>query len=68
MTGDPDAGVPVSHVDSHRHLHKYGPFAGALRRVLPGLGIERVRNVQDVYLRRRLLSPTTGSARSGAGS
>jgi predicted glycoside hydrolase/deacetylase ChbG (UPF0249 family) len=53
-----DLGVAVSHVDSHRHLHKYGPFRAALARVLPRLGIERVRNVQDVYIRRPLSSPT----------
>src|SRR5262245_26642107 len=29
-----DAGVAVSHVDSHGHLHKFGPFRDALRRVL----------------------------------
>ena len=51
-------GVPVSHVDSHRHLHKYAPFRKALRQVLPRLGIKRVRNVQDVYLRRPTRSPT----------
>ncbi len=53
-----DLGVPVSHVDSHRHLHKYAPFRAALARVLPRFGIERVRNVQDLYLRRPLGSPT----------
>ena len=37
-------GVEVSHVDSHRHLHKYGPFREALARVLPRLGISHVRN------------------------
>ena len=58
VTAIQDRGVPVSHVDSHRHLHKYGPFQAALRRVLPGLGVERVRNVQDLYLRRPLRSPT----------
>jgi predicted glycoside hydrolase/deacetylase ChbG (UPF0249 family) len=51
-------GVNVSHVDSHRHLHKYGPFRSALGSVLPRLGIQRVRNIQDVYLRRPLRSPT----------
>ncbi len=51
-------GVEVSHVDSHRHLHKYAPFREALARVLPELGVRRVRNVQDVYLRRPLVSPT----------
>jgi predicted glycoside hydrolase/deacetylase ChbG (UPF0249 family) len=52
------AGVPVSHVDSHRHLHKFAPFRAALARVLPPFGIRRVRNVQDVYLRRPAKSPT----------
>ncbi len=53
-----DAGVPVSHVDSHRHLHKLGSVRAALLRVLPSFGIRRVRNVQNVYLRRPLASPT----------
>lgn len=46
------AGVTVTHVDSHRHLHKFAPFRNALRAALPGRGISRVRTVQDVYLRR----------------
>jgi predicted glycoside hydrolase/deacetylase ChbG (UPF0249 family) len=53
-----DAGVEVSHVDSHRHLHKFAPFREALARALPGLGIRRVRSVQDVYLEGSPLSPT----------
>jgi predicted glycoside hydrolase/deacetylase ChbG (UPF0249 family) len=53
-----EAGVTVSHVDSHRHLHKFAPFRAALTRALPRLGIRRVRAVQDVYLRRPLASPT----------
>jgi predicted glycoside hydrolase/deacetylase ChbG (UPF0249 family) len=52
------SGVPVSHVDSHRHLHKLGSVRAALARVLPRFGIRRVRNVQDVYLRRPLTSAT----------
>ncbi len=59
-----EAGIAVSHVDSHRHLHKYGAIRAGLERALPGLGISRVRNVQDVYLRRRLLSPTNVFGRS----
>jgi predicted glycoside hydrolase/deacetylase ChbG (UPF0249 family) len=51
-------GVPVSHVDSHRHLHKFRPIREALARTLPRFGLVRVRNVQDVYLRRPLRSPT----------
>jgi chitin disaccharide deacetylase len=53
-----DQGVPISHVDSHGHLHKFRPFRAALQRVLPCFGINRVRNVQSVYLQRPLLSPT----------
>lgn len=53
-----DAGVAVSHVDSHRHLHKLPSFRIALARVLPRFGIHRVRAVQDVFLRRPLRSPT----------
>ena len=53
-----DAGVPASHVDSHRHLHKFAPVRAALASVLPRLGIRRVRAVQDLYLSRPLRSPT----------
>jgi len=53
-----DHGVSISHVDSHRHLHKLGPFREALRRVLPRFGVQRVRNVQDVFLRRPLGAAT----------
>jgi predicted glycoside hydrolase/deacetylase ChbG (UPF0249 family) len=47
-----DAGVSISHVDSHRHLHKLPAFHEPLRRVLPAQGIFRVRSVQDVYINR----------------
>jgi chitin disaccharide deacetylase len=53
-----DQGIEISHVDSHQHLHKYKPFREALARVLPKLGLRRVRNVQDVYLRRPRMSLT----------
>ena len=51
-------GVEVTHVDSHRHLHKLPSFRQALERALPRLGIRRVRAVQDVFLKRPLTSPT----------
>jgi len=53
-----DHGVRLSHVDSHGHLHKFGPFRAALERVLPKFGIRRVRNVQDVFVGRPLKSFT----------
>lgn len=58
------AGVEVSHVDSHRHVHKLPAVREALRRVLPRVGIRRVRTVQDVYLRKPLASPTFWVGRS----
>ncbi len=50
--------VAVSHVDSHRHVHKLAPFRAALEDVLPGLGIARVRRAQNVYVAPRRTSPT----------
>jgi predicted glycoside hydrolase/deacetylase ChbG (UPF0249 family) len=38
-----DAGVRISHVDGHKHLHQLPVVAGAVARVLPRFGIERVR-------------------------
>lgn len=52
------AGVEPSHVDSHRHLHKLPPVRRALERALRQHGITRVRNVQNVFLRTQLTSPT----------
>jgi chitin disaccharide deacetylase len=52
------AGLRVTHVDSHRHIHKFAPFHAALRGVLPRFGIRRVRTVQDLYVGRPLSSPT----------
>lgn len=53
-----EQGVEISHVDSHRHLHKLPSFRRALERALPRFGIRRVRAVQDIFLRRPLGSPT----------
>src|SRR5688500_13240682 len=53
-----DMGLPISHADSHGHLHEFGPFIRALKNVLPRFGIRRVRTAQDVYPRRPLKSPT----------
>jgi predicted glycoside hydrolase/deacetylase ChbG (UPF0249 family) len=38
-----DGGVRISHVDGHKHLHQLPVVAGAVSRVLPRFGIERVR-------------------------
>ncbi len=61
-------GVPISHVDSHGHLHKYAPFRRALARVLPRFGINRVRTVQNVYLTRHWHSLTWWLGQAWAGA
>jgi predicted glycoside hydrolase/deacetylase ChbG (UPF0249 family) len=63
-----DGGVPVSHVDSHQHLHKFAAVRRALERVLPAHRLTRVRAVQDVYLRRPVTSPTYWLGRRWAAS
>lgn len=52
-----DHGIAISHVDSHGHMHKFGQFREALRRVLPRFNITRVRTAQTVYLKRPFKSP-----------
>ena len=42
----------ISHVDSHKHLHKYASFRKVFQRVLPRFGINRLRSVQDLYVRK----------------
>jgi hypothetical protein len=51
-----DQGVPLSHVDSHGHIHKFKPFRDAIARVLPRFGIRKVRSAQDVFVERPLKS------------
>ncbi len=46
-----DSGVPVSHVDSHGHIHKFPVFQEALEQVLPKFGITRMRSVENVFFR-----------------
>ena len=53
-----ERGLTLTHVDSHRHVHKLPSFRRALAHALPRFGISRVRSVQDVYLRRPLTSAT----------
>ena len=53
-----DRGVDVTHVDSHRHLHKFPRIRAGLELALPELEIDRVRNVQDVFLKRPSRNPT----------
>jgi predicted glycoside hydrolase/deacetylase ChbG (UPF0249 family) len=47
-----EAGLKLSHVDSHTNLHKIGPFYKALCKVLPRYGIKRMRNVQNIFIKK----------------
>jgi predicted glycoside hydrolase/deacetylase ChbG (UPF0249 family) len=38
-----DAGLRISHLDGHKHLHQLPIVCAAVANVLPGFGIERVR-------------------------
>lgn len=53
------AGVEISHLDSHGHLHKFPSFLAALQEVKHRSGIERVRRVQNVFIKKQRLSLTT---------
>jgi len=53
------AGVIISHLDSHGHLHKFPSFLAALPEIKKKSGILRVRRVQNIFLQKPGLSPTT---------
>jgi predicted glycoside hydrolase/deacetylase ChbG (UPF0249 family) len=45
-----DAGVTISHLDSHGHLHKFKVFRDGLEIAARHFGITRVRSAQDMYV------------------
>ena len=53
-----DAGVRVSHLDGHKHLHQLPIVCAAVANVLPRFGIERVR-ITRLASWRRLRGPST---------
>ena len=53
------AGVIISHLDSHGHLHKFPSFLAALPEIKNKSAIQRVRRVQNIFLQKPGLSPTT---------
>lgn len=52
-------GVKVSHIDSHGHLHKFPSFLLALEDITKQSGINKVRRVQNVFLKTPKTSTTT---------
>ena len=46
-----DAGIKVSHLDSHGHLHKFPSFLFAVKKAAKACGIERVRGVQNIFIK-----------------
>jgi predicted glycoside hydrolase/deacetylase ChbG (UPF0249 family) len=53
-----DAGINISYIDSHKHMHKYYSVREALKNILPDYGINKVRNAQNIYLRKGIFKPT----------
>ena len=45
------AGIKVSHLDSHGHIHKFPSFLIALKQAARKCGIERVRGVQNIFVK-----------------
>lgn len=45
-----EAGVKVSHLDSHGHLHKFPAFLSALNDISRETGITKVRRVQNIFI------------------
>ena len=46
-----DAGIKVSHLDSHGHLHKFPSFLLAVKKAAKICDIERVRGVQNIFIK-----------------
>ena len=53
------SGVEISHLDSHGHLHKFPSFLLALPDIKRLSGLDKVRRVQNVFINKPRLSPTS---------
>lgn len=53
------AGVRVSHLDSHGHLHKFPSFLFALNSIAEVTGISKVRRVQNIFVEQPKLSASS---------
>lgn len=54
-----EAGVDISHLDSHGHLHKFPSFLFALSEIKKLSGLDKIRRVQNVFINKPGMSPTT---------
>ena len=52
-------GVEISHLDSHGHIHKFPSFLLALPEIKKYSGLDKVRRVQNVFIKTPGASPTT---------
>ncbi len=57
------AGVKISHIDSHKHLHQLPVIRRVVARLLPKYGIDRVRSTREEGLWRRTQSPQVNAYR-----
>jgi len=51
-----DAGIKVSHVDSHGHLHKFPQILFSIKPILEQYKIKIIRRPQNLFLKKRLIS------------
>jgi len=51
-------GIKISHLDSHGHIHKFPIFCRAIGSIKNQINIQKVRNYQNIFLRKKFLSPT----------
>ena len=54
-----NAGIAISHLDSHGHLHKFPSFLFAMKEISMHTGIGKIRKVQDIFLKKPQFSPRT---------
>lgn len=52
-----DSGMPVSHIDSHGHLHKFPSFLFALKDISSATGVRKVRRVQNFFIEKPRFGP-----------
>lgn len=53
-----DAGVNLSHLDSHGHIHKFPSFQIALADISKKAGVKKIRRVQNVFVEKPHKGPT----------
>ena len=51
-----NAGVDISHIDSHGHIHKLPIFAKTLASIKDKIGIKKMRYIQNIFFEKKYLN------------